>query len=114
MNQQLSMLIILALMTQLGTGCTSIRARTELPAADWTLYPGVKRDVSDLGDAIEGKLKGPGWIPVVVVPMLVADLPFSTVMDTCALPYDVYRVHQAREMEGQQERSPAHSGGEPD
>lgn len=107
------MLIILTLMTQLGTGCSSIRARTELPVADWTLYPGVKRDVSDLGDAFDGKLKGPAWIPVVVVPMLVADFPFSTVMDTCALPYDVYRGHQAAELGGKQERSPSERDGEP-
>lgn len=107
------MLIILALMAQLGTGCTSIRARTELPATDWTLYPGVKRDVSDLGDAFTGQLKGPAWIPVVVVPMLVADFPFSAVMDTCALPYDAYRGHKARERDATQERAPSETGGEP-
>jgi uncharacterized protein YceK len=29
-----------------------------------------------------------------VVPILVGDIPFSTVVDTGALPYDLYRIQQ--------------------
>jgi uncharacterized protein YceK len=82
----------LALLTLLNSGCTSIRARTEMPENDWNVYPGVRRDVSELGDAFTGNLKGPAWSPVLVAPILVADMPFSATMDTVALPYDLYRV----------------------
>jgi uncharacterized protein YceK len=92
MNRRLPLLTTLTLITLAGSGCTSIRARTELSPADWTLYPGVRRDVSDLGDAFEGKLNGPGWSPFMVAPILIADLPFSAGLDTLALPYDVNRV----------------------
>ena len=97
MNRRLPLLITLALFTLAGAGCTSIRARTELPPTDWTLYPGIQRDMADLGDAFDGKLKGPVWIPVVVAPMLIADLPFSAVLDTLALPFDLYRIDPAEE-----------------
>ena len=97
MNRRLPLLLTLALLILAGSGCTSIRARTELPPADWTLYPGIRRDMADLGDAFEGKLKGPVWIPVVVAPMLITDLPFSAVLDTVALPFDLYRMDQAEE-----------------
>ncbi len=84
-------LVVLALLI---SGCSSIRARTELNPDHWQVYPGIQRDVSDLGDAFSGKLKGPAWTPAVVVPMLVGDLPFSTAFDTLALPYDIYRIEQ--------------------
>jgi uncharacterized protein YceK len=91
MKQRL-LLRSLLLTTLLASGCTSIRTRTELPAADWKIYPGVQRDVADLGLAFEGKLKGPAWTPVMVVPILIADAPFSGALDTLALPYDLYRL----------------------
>lgn len=92
MNQRQLISAFLVLTALLGAGCTSIRTRTELPATNWTLYPGIQRDAADLGDAFEGKLKGPAWTPVMVVPILVIDLPFSALLDTVALPYDIYRV----------------------
>lgn len=94
MNQRQLLMTVLVLTALLGAGCTSIRTRTELRAADWSLYPGIMRDASDLGDAFEGKLKGPSWTPVVVVPILIIDLPFSALLDTVALPYDIYRVEE--------------------
>ena len=87
-------LAALALIAGVVTGCTTVRARTEMPPDDWKVYPGVRRDVTDLTDAFEGKLKGPAWTPAMVVPILVGDMPFSTVVDTGALPYDLYRIQQ--------------------
>ncbi len=82
----------LALLTLMHSGCTSIRARTELPDNDWKVYPGMRRGVADLDNAFTGKLKGQTWSPAVVVPILVADMPLSATLDTVALPYDIYRV----------------------
>ncbi|GAB6048608.1 hypothetical protein JCM19379_24380 [Methyloparacoccus murrellii] len=87
----------LALLALLEDGCSSVRSRTELEPQDWMVYPGVRRDISDLGAAFEGKLKGPSWTPAMVVPILVADLPFSTALDTVALPYDIYQVQRQPE-----------------
>ena len=87
-------LAALALIAGVFTGCTSVRARTEMPTGDWKVYPGVRRDVTDLADTFEGKLKGPAWTSAIVVPILVGDMPFSTVVDTGALPYDLYRIQQ--------------------
>lgn len=88
-------LACLILITSLGSGCTSIRSRTEMPDNDWKVYPGARQDISELGDAFTGKIKGPAWSPVMVVPILIADLPCSTVMDTGALPYDLYKISNA-------------------
>ena len=74
------------------SGCTSLRSRVDRADADWMVYPGVATDFTDLGKAFEGKLKGPEWTPVVVVPMLLADLPISAAFDTVALPYDLTRI----------------------
>ena len=92
MTPRLPVLAALALLTLLNSGCTSIRARTEMPDDDWAVYPGLRRDVSDLNDAFTGKLKGQAWSPVVVAPILVADMPVSVGLDTVGLPYDIYRV----------------------
>jgi uncharacterized protein YceK len=73
-------------------GCSSVRSRTEMATDDWKVYPGVRRDFSDLDDAFAGKLKGPDWTPAMVGPILVGDIPFSSLVDTAALPYDIYRV----------------------
>ena len=87
-------LAALALIAGVMTGCTSVRARTEMPPDDWKVYPGVRRDVTDLADTFDGKLKGPAWTSAMVVPILLGDMPFSTVVDTGALPYDLYRIKQ--------------------
>ena len=92
MTPRLLTVAALALLTLMHSGCTSIRARTEMPDNDWKVYPGMRRDVSDLDDAFTGKLKGQAWSPTMVVPILVADMPFSATLDTLALPYDIYRV----------------------
>lgn len=86
--------VALALIATIFTGCSSVRSRTEMPPDDWTVYPGLRRDFSDMGDAFEGKIKGPDWSPAVVIPILIGDIPFSTVVDSAALPYDIYRVTQ--------------------
>lgn len=83
--------LLLALMAG-DSGCSSIRSRVDRADADWTAYPGVATDFSDLSSAFEGNLKGPAWTPVVVVPMLLADLPISAAFDTLALPYDLTRI----------------------
>ena len=88
------LLAALALITGLVSGCSTVRARTEMPSDDWKVYPGIRRDVTDLEDAFAGKLKGPAWTTTMVVPILVGDMPFSTVVDTGALPYDIYRIQQ--------------------
>ena len=84
-------LLFLTLTALLNTSCSSIRSRTERPADQWTVYPGVQRDIADLEAAFEGKFKGPAWTAAVVTPFLLADLPFSAAFDTLALPYDGYR-----------------------
>ena len=87
-------LVAVAFLVILISGCSSVRSRTEMATDDWKVYPGVRRDFSDLDDAFAGKIKGPDWTPAMVVPILVGDIPFSTVVDTAALPYDLYRVEQ--------------------
>ena len=81
------------------SGCSSIRSRTETQPEDWTVYPGVQRDGSDLLKAFEGNLKGPQWTMAFVVPFLIADTPCSVLLDTVALPYDVYLVSQNNSQE---------------
>lgn len=85
---------MLALIVVTVSGCSSIRSRTETPSEEWTVYPGVQQDGSDLLKAFEGNLKGPQWTMAVVVPFLIADTPFSVLLDTVALPYDAYLVSQ--------------------
>lgn len=85
---------MLALIVVTVSGCSSIRSRTETPSEEWTVYPGVQRDGTDLADAVQGNLKGPQWTMGFVVPFLIADLPFSMILDTVALPYDGYVVSQ--------------------
>ena len=100
-------LAALALITGLVSGCTTVRARTEMPSDDWKVYPGIRRDVTDLEDAFAGKLKGPAWTTTMVVPILVGDMPFSTVVDTGAFPYDLFRIQQLDTPEAETTPSPA-------
>lgn len=90
-SKAIALPLLLALMAG-DSGCSSIRSRVDRADADWTAYPGVATDFSDLSSAFEGNLKGPVWTPVVVVPMLLADLPISAAFDTIALPYDLTRM----------------------
>ncbi len=73
-------------------GCSSIRARTDTPAADWTVYPGVQQDAREIGEILGSQREEPVWIKGLVTAILIVDLPFSAVFDTLAAPYDLYRL----------------------
>lgn len=94
MTSRLTSGIALTVLILMVSGCSSVRSRTEMSTENWKVYPGVRQDFSDLDDAFAGKLKGPDWTPAMVVPILVGDIPFSTVVDTAALPYDLYQIGQ--------------------
>ena len=74
-------------------GCSSIRARTETPDKEWTVYPGIQLDVNETGELFSGKRSEPDWVKGLIAVILIADLPFSTVFDTVAVPYDLYRIY---------------------
>ncbi len=86
-------LFVLLLGIMLG-GCSSIRARDTIPAAQWKIYPGVRQDLEELREIITGQRKDPLWVETLVATMLLADLPVSTVFDTLVTPYDLYRIHR--------------------
>lgn len=73
--------------------CSSIRARTETPNKDWTVYPGIQRDVKDMRGVFSGKSADPGWTKGMITTLLIIDLPFSAVFDTVVMPYDLYRIY---------------------
>ena len=81
------------LVSFLMLGCSSIRARTDTPDKEWTVYPGVQQDVKDTGKLFSDKSSDPDWIKGVVATILVFDLPFSAIFDTVVMPYDLYRIH---------------------
>ncbi|MEN9680129.1 MAG: hypothetical protein RLZZ627_22 [Pseudomonadota bacterium] len=85
-----TLMILLALAT---AGCSSIRSRYDTAAADWTVYPGIQRDGSDMVGTLKGEVQ-PVWTSALVGPVLLADVPFSLVTDTFALPYDLYAMGQ--------------------
>jgi uncharacterized protein YceK len=74
-------------------GCSSIRARTETPDKEWTVYPGIQLDVKDTGELFSGKSSEPYWIKGIMTTVYIVDLPFSTVFDTVLAPYDLYRIY---------------------
>lgn len=74
-------------------GCSSIRARNDTAAEDWTVYPGVQQDVKEMGEILSSQRKEPVWVKGLVTTILIADLPFSAVFDTLAAPYDLYRIY---------------------
>ena len=82
-------LIASALSTTIG--CSSVRSRYDTPADQWTVYPGIQRDGKDMVGTLTGDVK-PLWTSALVGPVLVADVPFSLVTDTFALPYDLYAM----------------------
>lgn len=93
--------IVVALVSILVSGCSSIRARTETPDKQWIVYPGIHRDIKDTGGLFRSKNSDPAWAKGMVATMLVIDLPFSAVFDTVVAPYDLYRIY-----------APKHSGEE--
>lgn len=82
--------------------CTSIRARTEiLQNNQWGVYPGVQQDVKEMQQLAAGEHpesskdnhSESGWMKGILATILVIDLPFSTIFDTLAVPYDLYRKY---------------------
>lgn len=84
---------VVILMSFLISGCSSIRARTETPAKEWTVYPGVQLDVKDTGKLFSSKNQDPDWIKGIMAAIFSIDLPFSALFDTVVAPYDLYRVY---------------------
>jgi uncharacterized protein YceK len=84
---------VVVLMSFLLFGCSSIRARTETPSQEWTVYPGIQQDVKETDELFSGKRSEPDWIKGVIASILIVDLPFSAVFDTLVMPYDLYRIY---------------------
>lgn len=80
-------------------GCTSIRARNETPNQEWKVYPGPRKAVNEMGDIFSSRRSEPDWIKGVITAILVVDLPITTVFDTVAVPYDVYRIYNPEDFE---------------
>jgi uncharacterized protein YceK len=74
-------------------GCSSIRARTEFPVKEWTVYPGIQQDIKDTDRVLSGKNPDPAWAKGMATTLLILDLPFSVVFDTVVMPYDLYRIY---------------------
>ena len=81
------------LMSFLIAGCSSIRARTETSNKEWTVYPGIRQNVKDMGGLFSGKNSDPVWLKGVMATIYTIDLPFSAVFDTVVTPYDLYQMH---------------------
>lgn len=73
------------------SGCSSIRSRSDMPPEKWTVFPGIQQDGSDMIGTFSGQVR-PLWTSALVGPVLLADVPFSLVTDTLALPYDLYAM----------------------
>jgi uncharacterized protein YceK len=86
----------IVLLSVLAAGCSSIRARTETPESEWKTYPGVRQDVKEMSEIFRGERLQPAWLNGLVTFMLIVDLPFSSVFDTFALPYDLNYVVNSR------------------
>jgi uncharacterized protein YceK len=93
MKSGIGILALLVLISFLMVGCSSIRARTGSSDKEWTVYPGIHRDVNETGELFSGKRPEPDWVKGVTAAILIADLPFSTVFDTVLAPYDLYRIY---------------------
>ena len=85
------------LMSFLMAGCSSIRARTETSNKEWTVYPGIRQNVKDMGGLFSGKNSDPVWLKGVMATIYTVDLPFSAVFDTIVVPYDLYRMHTPKD-----------------
>jgi uncharacterized protein YceK len=75
-------------------GCSSIRARHTTSPAEWTVYPGVRRDVQDMAELL--RRQEPLWVKGLATGILLVDLPCSAVFDTLVAPYDWYRLYAAK------------------
>ena len=108
---------VIFLLSALSSSCSSIRARTETLDKEWTVYPGVQRDVKEMDEIFSGERQKPGWINGMVASILIIDLPFSAVFDTVATPYDLYRIYapkasgEARELSRGPSDQKAHGTG---
>jgi uncharacterized protein YceK len=99
MKSDIGRWIEVVLLIFLVSGCSSIRARTETPDKEWTVYPGIQRDVKETNELFSGKSSDPVWAKWMVATMLVFDLPFSSVFDTVVAPYDLYRIYAPKDID---------------
>ena len=96
---------VVVILTIFTLGCSSIRARTDLRKDnEWTIYPGVREDVKEMGRLVMGEPlksgdveKEAGWLRGITGFFLVFDLPFSAVLDTVGSPYDLYRIYNPQD-----------------
>jgi uncharacterized protein YceK len=93
MKSSIEIWAVIVLMSFLMSGCSSIRARTVTPDKEWAVYPGIRLDAKETGEIFSGKRSEPNWVKGLIAAILIADLPFSTVFDTVAAPYDLYRIY---------------------
>ena len=93
MKSDIGIWAVVVLMCLLMFGCSSIRARTETPDKEWTVYPGIQLDVKETGELFSNERSEPDWIKGVIATLLIADLPFSAVFDTIVSPYDLYKIY---------------------
>lgn len=91
--------IMVVFMSFVMLGCSSIRARTETPDKEWTVYPGIQQDVKDTEGLFSAKNSDPGWIKGLIITLLIVDLPLSSVFDTVVMPYDLYRIYAPKSSE---------------
>lgn len=90
---------VVVLLSTAMCGCSSIRARNEIPNKEWTVYPGSRKDVKEMGEIFKGERTEPGWVKGLITTILIVDLPISTVFDTVIAPYDVYRIYNPEDFE---------------
>ena len=93
MKSDIGIWAVVVFMSFLMFGCSSIRARTETPDKEWTVYPGIQLDVKETSKLFGTESSDPDWIKGVIVTILIADLPFSAVFDTFVAPYDLYKIY---------------------
>ena len=87
---------LVILMSFFMFGCSSIRARTETPEKEWTVYPGIQQDVKDTRKLFSDESSDPDWIKGVLATIFIVDLPFSVLFDTVVVPYDLYRIYTTK------------------
>lgn len=92
--------ITMVLFSLLVTGCSSIRARTETLESEWRIYPGVRQDVQEMSEIFRGERLQSAWLNALVTFMLAVDLPFSSLFDTFALPYDLSQISNPKASQG--------------
>lgn len=105
-TQRISLLLWIIVAVALS-GCSSIRSRYDTSPEDWTVFPGIQRDGSDMIGTLSGEVR-PLWTTALVGPVLLADVPFSLVTDTVALPYDLYEMGNKNKPQEATAPSPTH------